>query len=102
ATSRASAGSGANESSMRTSMDSSAVASGVRIERATFHRALIVANPIAGRGRSQAAARELAEGLGRRGIACETYLTASRDDARVKLRCASPDVDLVVAIGGDG
>jgi YegS/Rv2252/BmrU family lipid kinase len=70
--------------------------------RTEFHRALIVANPIAGRGRSRSAAREMAEGLARRGIECATYLTESRDDARVKLRGASPDVDLVVAIGGDG
>lgn len=68
----------------------------------TFQRALVVANPIAGRGRARAVARETAEGLARMGIGCELYLTAARDDARVKLRCLSTEVDLVVAIGGDG
>lgn len=68
----------------------------------TFHRALLVANPIAGRGRARAAAREMAAGLARRGIECETYATTARDDARIRVRCLSPDVDLVIAVGGDG
>jgi YegS/Rv2252/BmrU family lipid kinase len=67
-----------------------------------FQRALVVANPIAGRGRARAAAREMAEGLSRLGLECETYFTAAKDDARIKLRCLSPAVDLVVAVGGDG
>ena len=70
--------------------------------RATFRRALVVANPIAGRGRARAVARETAEGLARMGIACDLHMTQARDDARVKLRCLAPDIDLVVAIGGDG
>jgi diacylglycerol kinase (ATP) len=70
--------------------------------RTTFHRALVLANPIAGRGRARAAAREMAEGLSRRGLECVTYFTQARDDARVKLRGMSPEVDLVVAVGGDG
>jgi YegS/Rv2252/BmrU family lipid kinase len=44
----------------------------------------------------------MAEGLARLGLECETYFTQARGDARVKLRGASPDVDLVVAVGGDG
>ena len=69
---------------------------------APFRRALIVANPIAGRGRARAAAHELAEGLARAGIENELYFTAARGDARTRLRCMDPAVDLVVSVGGDG
>jgi YegS/Rv2252/BmrU family lipid kinase len=91
----------------RTEPQSSSIENSTResistLEPALFRRALVVANPIAGRGRARGAARELSAGLARRGIACETFFTAARDDARVKLRCLSPDVDLVVAVGGDG
>lgn len=67
-----------------------------------YKRALIVANPIAGRGTGENAAVELATALGRRGVAVEVFLTGAQDEARVRVRCADPETDLVVAVGGDG
>lgn len=67
-----------------------------------YRNALVVANPIAGRGKGEHAATELAEALRNAGIAVELYMTKARDDARVKVRCANPDTDLIVAVGGDG
>jgi diacylglycerol kinase (ATP) len=69
---------------------------------APFHRALVVANPIAGRGKGAAVGKEMVEALRERGVAAELYLTRSRGDARARLRCLEPDVDLVVSVGGDG
>ena len=69
---------------------------------AGFRKALIVANPIAGRGRSRSAARELSSGLARLGIANDVHFTAGRGDARLHLRARGPGDDLVVAVGGDG
>ena len=69
---------------------------------APYRRALVVANPIAGRGKGEHAAVELATGLGRAGIAVELFLTKARDEARVRVRCAEPGTDLIVAVGGDG
>jgi diacylglycerol kinase (ATP) len=67
-----------------------------------FPRALVVANPIAGRGRSAAAAQELVRGLSRLGIAHELHFTSGRGDARLFLRGRPTGFDLVVAVGGDG
>jgi YegS/Rv2252/BmrU family lipid kinase len=64
-------------------------------------RALLVANPISGRGRGEELARELARGFERHGVAAEVLLTRARGDAPRRLREAGP-TDLVVAIGGDG
>jgi len=70
--------------------------------RTPYRNALVVANPIAGRGKGEHAATELAEALRNAGIATELFLTKARDDARVRVRCADPDTDLIVAVGGDG
>ncbi len=67
-----------------------------------FHKACIVANPIAGRGRARHAAHELALGLLRIGIANELRFTGAKGDARAFVRGLDPSVDLVVAVGGDG
>jgi YegS/Rv2252/BmrU family lipid kinase len=64
-------------------------------------RALLVANPISGRGRGERLAGELARGFERRGVAAEVLLTRARGDAPRLLREAGP-ADLVVAVGGDG
>lgn len=69
---------------------------------APFHKAWVVANPIAGRGRAQTAARALSEGLARIGVANEVRFTQAKGDARRFLGELDPDVDLVVAVGGDG
>lgn len=67
-----------------------------------YRRALVVANPIAGRGLGETVAREVAAGLSRQGIATELYLTRARGDARARLRSLRERVDLVVSVGGDG
>lgn len=64
-------------------------------------RVLVVANPVSGRGRGERAARELARGLERQGVAVELLLTRARGDAPRLLEAAGP-ADLVVAVGGDG
>ncbi len=69
---------------------------------APYRRALVVANPIAGRGQGAKAAREVVEGLSRMGIPAETHLTTGRGDGRARVRCMDDDIDLVVSIGGDG
>ena len=69
---------------------------------APYRRALVVANPIAGRGKGGKAARELSEGLRRLGIPASTHLTSGRGDARERVARLEDDVDLVIAVGGDG
>ena len=64
-------------------------------------RALVVANPVSGRGRGRLVAQELAQGFEREGVAVELLLTSARGDAPRLLGAAGP-ADLVVAVGGDG
>ncbi len=70
--------------------------------QAPFRRALIVANPVAGRGQGAKAAQELAAGLAEMGVAAEVYLTRARGDGRSRVRCLESGTDLLVSIGGDG
>lgn len=72
------------------------------LSEAPFRRAVVVANPIAGRGKGRSAAEELGEGLRALGAETEVFLTSGRDDAWHFLRSHEGEVDLVVAIGGDG
>lgn len=72
------------------------------VEEAPFHRALVLGNPISGRGKGAGVATEVAEGLRRMGIPTELHLTRGRGDARYHLRCTAPETDLVVSVGGDG
>jgi diacylglycerol kinase (ATP) len=67
-----------------------------------FRHALVIVNPIAGRGRGEGYAREIGETLRKRSIACEVKPTTKRGDATEFAAAAAPDVDLVVSIGGDG
>jgi diacylglycerol kinase (ATP) len=69
---------------------------------APFRRALVLANPIAGRGRAHAAAEQLVAGLARAGIACDLHFTTARGDARQRARSLEPEFDLAVSVGGDG
>ena len=69
---------------------------------APFQRALVVANPIAGRGQAAKVGTELAEGLRRLGVSSQLHMTRARGDCRARLRCLEEDVDLVVSVGGDG
>ena len=82
-----------------TTSEGGATARGVALP---YHRAVIVANPIAGRGRGVAAARELSDALGRRGLSAHVHLTERRHCGRDHVRAMPDDVDLVVAVGGDG
>jgi len=67
-----------------------------------YRRAAVVANPIAGRGRAVAAARELSDAFGRRGLPTHVHLTERRHCGRDHVSAMPDDVDLVVAVGGDG
>ncbi len=67
-----------------------------------FHRALVVVNPVAGRGRARRAAEELVHGLHRMGVASELHFTSGRGDARERARRTADGVDLAVSVGGDG
>jgi YegS/Rv2252/BmrU family lipid kinase len=67
-----------------------------------FQRALIVVNPIAGRGRARDAAAALQEGLSGLPMAVEVFETSARGDASRRVKNMDPQVDLVVSVGGDG
>jgi diacylglycerol kinase (ATP) len=64
-------------------------------------RALVVANPVSGRGRGARTGEELVRGFERSGVRAELLLTRARGDVQRLLRAAGP-AELVVAIGGDG
>ena len=65
-------------------------------------RVVVVANPIAGRGRGAAAAEALARELGVLGMAAEVRTTRARGDARAFAADLDRDVAAVAAVGGDG
>ncbi|MBI5363963.1 MAG: NAD(+)/NADH kinase [Planctomycetes bacterium] len=67
-----------------------------------FRHALIVANPVAGRGRAQAAAHTLAQHIYSAGLSHELHFTAARGDGKRLVRERAGVFDVVVAIGGDG
>jgi diacylglycerol kinase (ATP) len=73
-----------------------------RLSEVRYRRALVVANPIAGRGRGRRAAGELLAGLRSAGVPAELYLTQGRRDGWRYLRSAGAGLDLVVSVGGDG
>ncbi len=86
--------------------DAAALAARASVERpelaAPYQSALVIANPIAGRGLAATVAREMAEGLKRADIRTELYVTRERGDGRARLRCQVEPLDLVVSVGGDG
>jgi diacylglycerol kinase (ATP) len=63
--------------------------------------ALVIANPISGRGRGARAAEALALAFERRGVAADVRLTRARGEAPGLVAAAAPGT-LVVAVGGDG
>lgn len=65
-------------------------------------RVLVVANPIAGRGRSRRAAEEVVERLRGEGCEVELVMTAARGDAERAAAERGPRADLIVSVGGDG
>ena len=67
-----------------------------------FAHALLVVNPIAGRGSAGERAERLARGLEALGIGTEIFRTQARGDAAERVAKLAPEVDLVVTVGGDG
>jgi len=65
-------------------------------------RVLVIANPIAGRGRGERAATDLASALRAAGIESEIFATRARGDARARAAAVDRDVEAVVSVGGDG
>lgn len=63
---------------------------------------LVIANPVAGRGRGERAASELTQALHSLGIAAEVHATGKRGDARARAASLGRDVDALVSVGGDG
>ncbi len=63
---------------------------------------LLVANPIAGRGRGEHAAREMQRVLEASHARCALGLTTGKGDGARIVRERAPGTDLVIAIGGDG
>ncbi len=68
----------------------------------TARKTLVIANPIAGRGRGERMARELGASLARAGFEVDLHLTRARNDGRQRVERLERDVDLVIAVGGDG
>ena len=64
-------------------------------------RAVVIANPIAGGGRSGRALDGVARGLERRGLEVQAERTASKGDG-ARIASMAADADLVVSMGGDG
>ncbi len=67
-----------------------------------MRRALVVVNPIAGRGAAQRCLPRLEKGLRDSGLEPTVAATAAPGDAEAMARDLAPDHDLVVVVGGDG
>jgi YegS/Rv2252/BmrU family lipid kinase len=67
-----------------------------------YRDVLLVANPIAGRGRGASAAREIQRTLEASGAHCRLELTRCKGDGARIVRERAPSTDLVLAVGGDG
>ena len=67
-----------------------------------YRNALIIANPVAGRGQGTKAANELKQGLRSIGVAADVFFTGKSGDAFAHLRSLEGEIDLVVSVGGDG
>ena len=67
-----------------------------------FETALVIANPIAGRGLGRARAEALGRALEERGTKTRVYFTTARGDAQRELRELDAPPGVVVAVGGDG
>lgn len=67
-----------------------------------YARAEVVVNPTSGRGLGVQAGRELVEGLRRNGVRVGLHVTRGRGDALRHLRGLGTELDLALAVGGDG
>jgi diacylglycerol kinase (ATP) len=65
-------------------------------------KALLIGNPVAGKGAAKTKADKLGQILQRKGIRLETYFTESRGDAKKQASCIDPEVSRIVVAGGDG
>lgn len=65
-------------------------------------KVLVIANPVAGRGRGARAGDELARHLRALHIEVEVYTTRARGDARARAANVERDVSAIVSVGGDG
>jgi diacylglycerol kinase (ATP) len=63
---------------------------------------LIIANPTAGKGRAERKIRALERILSSQGCEVETFVTTYNGEAEKRLSRIEPDIDCVVATGGDG
>lgn len=68
----------------------------------SIEHALVLANPIAGRGQGPALGARVVAGLARRGVHAELCVTASAHDDRLVMRRRAATTDVVIAVGGDG
>jgi diacylglycerol kinase (ATP) len=67
-----------------------------------YKNIVVIANPIAGKGKGRTNATELAELLRAEGAEVELFFTGARFDAEGRARELSEDIDLVCVCGGDG
>jgi diacylglycerol kinase (ATP) len=65
-------------------------------------RIQFIVNPVSGGRRNMAVVMELVRQLRERGDQVSVYITRCAGDARAFGQAVSPDVDVVVAVGGDG
>jgi YegS/Rv2252/BmrU family lipid kinase len=69
---------------------------------AAVRRAVLVVNPTSGSGQGPAVGRELQEGLRRAGVRAALHVCRSRGDGLRHLRSLGSELDLAIAVGGDG
>lgn len=71
-------------------------------EAAALQRALVIANPIAGRAQAPRCLEPLQQRLDELGIAVTTVLTEGQGHAREQTTARAAEHDVVVVVGGDG
>lgn len=67
-----------------------------------FKHAVVIANPVAGRGRGEPSALAIAAGLKGRGVSVDVHLTRARGEGAELAARRRPGTDLLVSVGGDG
>ena len=83
-------------------MDSATRKLSSRLMSPPFQHALLIANPIAGAGRGEKEGMGLRDALEQAGLSVELKLTSGAGDACRFAAERVGDVDLIVAVGGDG
>jgi len=67
-----------------------------------YRNIVVVANPIAGKGKGRANATALADALRAEGADVDLFFTGARGDGEERVRALGTDTDLVCVCGGDG